>query len=90
MFIFTKVRSGELWSQDQISLIESLYIAHDITVYLLRQTLLDVCLVAYCKTNKKANKTSSVPLMLYFTFDDGTKKVKFLFYFIMVYGKKEY
>ena len=28
--------------------------------------------------------------MLYFTFDDGTKKIKFLLYFIVVYGKKEY
>ena len=49
-----------------------------------------VWLLTAKQTNKKANKTSSVPLMLYFTFDDGTKKVKFLFYFIMVYGKKEY
>lgn len=49
-----------------------------------------VLLLTAKQTNKKANKTSSVPLMLYFTFDDGTKKVKFLFYFIMVYGKKEY
>lgn len=49
-----------------------------------------VWLLTAKQTNKKANKTSSVPLMLYFTFDDGTKKIKFLFYFIMVQGKKEY